>query len=340
MRFGNIDAAYLLWLILFLGIFYGWALKKRARALRILAGENILPEITASWNPKRRRLKIICIITAILLIVISLMRPQWGFSWEEVKKKGVDILIAIDTSKSMLAEDVKPNRLERSKLAVRDLLGKLQGDRVGLIAFSGGAFLQCPLTSDYNGFILSLNDLSVDSIPKGGTSISSAISEAVKVYKGQGQDEKTLVIITDGEDHEGDPVRAAEAAAKEKIKIFCVGIGTSEGELIPVKDEKGRISFLKDREGEVIKTRLDEDTLRKIASITGGLYVRARGAQFGLDILYREKFSKMEKKVFGDKLTKRYREKFQIPLFIAVLLLASEIFINERKKTDSLPERP
>jgi len=334
MRFENTQAAYLLWIVMFLGLFYGWALKKRARALQALAGKNLLPEIAASWNPARRRLKVIFILTAVFLIVAALMRPQWGFSWEEVKKKGVDILIAIDTSKSMMAEDVKPNRLERSKLAVRDLLAKLSGDRVGLIAFAGGAFLQCPLTSDYSGFVLSLNDLSADTIPKGSTSISSAIWEAIKIYKGQDQDAKTLVIITDGEDHEGNPVKAAEAAAKEKIKIFCVGIGTSEGELIPVKDEEGRTTFLKDREGEVVKTRLDEATLAKITRITSGIYVRARGAEFGLDILYKEKFSKMEKRVFGDKLAKRYREKFQIPLFIAVLLLAAEIFISERKNTN------
>jgi len=334
MRFGNIDAAYFLWLLLFLGLFYKWAFKKRNRVLRALADKKLLPEITASWRPARRRLKVVLILTAVFLIVVAFMRPQWGFSWEEVKKKGVDILIAIDTSKSMLAEDVKPNRLERAKLAVGDLLGKLHGDRVGLIAFSGGAFLQCPLTSDYNGFMLSLNAIGVDIIPKGGTSISSAIGEAIKVYRDQAQDEKTLVIITDGEDHEGNPVRAAEAAAKEKIKIFCVGIGTSEGELIPVRDEKGQVSFLKDREGAVVKTRLDEVTLEKIARITGGIYVRARGAEFGLDVLYKEKFSKMEKRVFSDKLTKRYKEKFQIPLLMAILLLTVEALISERKNAD------
>jgi len=334
MRFGNIDASYFLWLVLFLGFFYAWALRKRTRALEALADKNLLPKIAASRNPARQRLKAIFVIAALFLIIVSFMKPQWGFSWEEVRKKGVDILIAMDTSKSMLAEDVKPNRLERSKLAVRDLLVKLGGDRVGLIAFSGSAFLQCPLTSDYSGFVLSLNDLSTDTIPKGGTSISSAIWEAIKAYKSQAPDEKILVIITDGEDHEGDPGRAAETARKEKIKIFCVGIGTHEGELIPVKDETGQRVFLKDRGGNVVKTRLDEATLEKIARITGGLYVRARGAEFGLDVLYRERFSKMEKRVFEDKVTKRYRERFQIPLFLAFLLLAAEIFIGERRNTN------
>lgn len=334
MRFGNIDASYLLWLVIFLGLFYAWAFKKRARALETLADKNLLPEITASLNASRQRLKTIFIASAVFFIVISFMKPQWGFSWEEVRKKGVDILIAIDVSKSMLAEDVKPNRLERSKLAVRDLLAKLGGDRVGLIAFSGSAFLQCPLTSDYTGFVLSLNDLGVDTIPRGGTSISSAIGEAIKTYKSETQDEKTLVIITDGEDHEGDPIRAAEAARREKIKIFCVGIGTGEGELIPVKDETGQRVFLKDREGNIVKTRLDEATLGEIARITGGIYVRASGAEFGLDVLYRERFSKMGKRVFEDKLTKRYKERFQIPLFLAFLLLVTEIFIGERKNTN------
>jgi len=295
------------------------------------AQEDLFGELAASLDIKKRKLKVFLIVLAVFLSFFALMRPQWGFQWEEVKRRGLDILIAIDTSKSMLAEDVKPNRLERSKLAVKDLVKKLKGDRIGLIAFSGEAFLQCPLTVDYNGFMLSLDSLSVDAVSKGGTSILSAIREALKSYGGGLNKYKVLVLITDGENHKGDPVKAAQGAKKEGIKIFCIGIGTKEGELIPVFDEGGRKSFLKDRQGNFVKSRLDEVLLQKIALITTGGYVKAKGAEFGLDLIYEQKLSKMEKREFEGKMRKRYNERFQMPLFFAFLLLLIEPFISERK---------
>jgi len=334
LRFGDINAAYLLWGVLLAALFYIWAFNKRRETLERFAQKELLKDIAASASEKRRKYKIFLIIAALFFSVITLMRPQLGFKWQEVKRVGLDILIAIDTSKSMLARDVKPNRLERSKLAVKDLVKKLKGDRIGLIAFSGKAFLQCPLTADYNGFILSLDGLSVDSIPRGGTSISSAIKEAIGVFRNEPQNYRVLVIITDGEDHEGDLLRAAQEADREKIKIFCIGIGTTEGELIPVTDERDRQVFLKDPEGNIVKTRLDEDALQKIAYATGGSYIHATGAEFGLDLLYKEKLSKMEKRSFESKMVKQYEERFQIPLALAILFLVIEAFIGERK-----PER-
>lgn len=324
--------AYLFWLIPLLFIFYLWAVRRKEKAKERFARKPLLNELTLSLNIKRQRVKSILLFCAITLSIFSLMRPQWGFHWREVKRKGLDILVAMDTSKSMLAEDVKPNRLERSKLAVRDLVRKLKGDRIGLIAFSGSAFLQCPLTVDYNGFLLSLDSLDTDIIPRGGTSISRAIEEAIKGYEGGQKKYKVLIIITDGEDHEGDPVKAAEEAKREGVKIFCIGIGTKEGELIPVTDEKGRTTFLKDRQGNVVKTRLDEKTLQKIALATGGSYIRASGAEFGLDLIYEKKLSKMEKRELKSKMVKQYEERFQIPLVCAFILLLIEPFISERKK--------
>ncbi len=259
MRFGSIHTAHLFWLVLLIGAFCIWAFKKRKKAVEVFVHRSLLPEMASSLSTRRQGWKMILIIAAISFSLLSLMRPQWGFHWEEVKRRGLDILIAIDTSKSMLANDVKPNRLERSKLAVRDLIKKLKGDRVGLVAFAGSAFLQCPLTVDYNGFLLSLDDLDLATIPKGGTSISSAIKEGIKNYKGRPKKYKVMVIITDGEDHEGDPVKAAEEAQKEGVKIFCIGIGTKEGELIPVVDDKGHKTFLKDKNGNFIK-RSEEHT--------------------------------------------------------------------------------
>ena len=299
------------------------------------AQKDLLNELTGPLDRKKQRMKTVVVLVSVLMIIIALIRPQWGFEWQEVKRSGLDILIAIDTSNSMLAEDVKPNRLERSKLAVKDLIKKLRGDRVGLIAFAGSAFLQCPLTVDYSGFMLSLDSIDVETIPKGGTSLTSAIKTALDSYEG-GKKHKILVIITDGEDHEGNLVELAEKAKEKGIKIFTIGIGTKEGELIPVTDESGNVSFLKDKKGNVVKTRLDEATLQKIALNTGGSYVKATSTEFGLDLIYEEKLSKMEKREIEDKMVKKYKERFQIPLFIALLLLCIEPFIRERKKSTEL----
>jgi Ca-activated chloride channel family protein len=231
----------------------------------------------------------------------------------------------------MLAEDVKPNRLERAKYAVKDLLKKLNGDRIGLIAFAGTAFLQCPLTVDYNGFMMSLDAMDVNTIPRGGTAISQAIKEALRSYKGGMKKYQVLVLITDGENHEGDVLALAEQAKKEGIKIFCIGIGTKEGELIPVTDENGNKSFLKDAHGTVVKSRLDEHTLQKIALLTGGSYVRATNTQFGLDLIYDEKLAHMERRELESKLSKQYEDRYQWFLAVGMLLLALELFISERR---------
>lgn len=293
---------------------------------------DLLHELTASLDRKKQKMKALFILISVFAIILSLMRPQWGFEWEEVKRTGLDILIAIDTSKSMLAEDVKPNRLERSKLAVKDLIKKLRGDRIGLIAFAGNAFLQCPLTVDYSGFMLTLDDLDVYTIPKGGTSLSNAIRVALDGYEGGNKKYKVLVIITDGEDHEGNPLEWAQKAKEQGIKIFTIGIGTREGELIPVSDESGNRMFLKDRNGKVVKTSLDERTLQEISLTTGGSYVKATTVEFGLDLVYEEKLSKMEKREFESKMVKKFEERYQIPLAAAVLLLCLELFIRERKR--------
>lgn len=296
------------------------------------AARDLLVHLTPSMGRKRQNIKTLLILISVSAIALSLMRPQWGFEWKEVTRSGLDILIAIDTSKSMLAEDVKPNRLERSKLAVKDLIQKLHGDRIGLIAFAGSAFLQCPLTVDYSGFMLSLDDLNVNTLPKGGTSLSNAIKTALESYEGGKKKYMALVIITDGEDHEGNTAEWAEKAKEQGIKIFSIGIGTREGELIPVTDESGNRMFLKDRSGNVVKSSLDEKTLQDIALATGGSYVKATATEFGLDLIYEEKLSKMEKREVENKMIRKYYERYQIPLAIVLLLLCVEPFIRERKK--------
>lgn len=332
MRFGLPYMAILLWLVPAAVVFYILSNRNRKKAMERFAEENVLPEIAGSFDRRKRNVRNSVIVVSVFLMVLSLMRPQWGFQWREVKRQGIDVVIALDTSKSMLAEDVLPNRLDRAKLAIKDLVRKLKGDRVGLVVFSGTAFLQCPLTVDYDGFLLSLDDVSVDTIPVGGTSLANAIYTAMKSYEGGKKQNKILIIITDGEDLEGGVDQAIDMARHEGIRIFAIGIGAVEGELIPITDEKGKRVFLKDEKGNVVKTRLREDVLQKMALETKGMYVRSTGAEFGLDLIYEQELSKIEKQELKSRMEKRYHERYQFFLGLAILLLLVEPFIGDRKK--------
>ena len=332
MIFSGIKYAPLLCLMPLLIIFYIWAFISKRKALETFAQSHLVPMLTATVNWRNQKLRAALIILVVGLLVFALMGPRWGFRWHEVKREGIDIIVAIDTSNSMLAQDVKPNRLERSKLAIEELLDLLQGDRIGLIAFAGNSFLQCPLTLDYGAFARALNAVNTGIIPRGGTSIERAVKTALTAFEGKAKKYKALILITDGEDHEGDPVKAAEEATKQGIKIFCVGVGTRDGELIHIVDENGNKSLLKDRSGQVVMSRLDEETLQKVALTTGGGYVRASGAEYGLDIIYNEKIATMEKRDLESKLQKRYEERYQIPAVIALGLLCLEAFVSERRR--------
>lgn len=332
MNFDNIQAAYLFLGLLGLLIFCFLTRHQGEKALETFAQKELLSGLLSPFVRKKQRMRMIFIFTALIFSIVALMRPQWGFHWEEGKRSGLDILIAVDTSRSMLAEDVKPNRLEYAKGMVKDLVKQLKGDRIGLIAFSGRAFLLCPLTADYSGFMLSLDSLGVDTIPRGGTSISSAIREALKSYGGRERKYKALVLLTDGEDHEGDPLTLVETTKQEGLRIFCIGIGTREGDLIPITHQDGQREFLKDEQGHVVKSLLNEDILKKIVLNANGSYARANGGESALKRIYEERVSKMEKGEFEGKMRKRYKERFQIPLAIALLLLVFEPFIRGRRK--------
>jgi Ca-activated chloride channel family protein len=201
-----------------------------------------------------------------------------------------------------------------------------------LIAFAGTSFLQCPLTIDYNGFLLTLDDLNTDTIPRPGTSISSAIRDAIEILKGADKKFKVFVLITDGEELEGDAINAAGEAAQAGVRIYCVGVGTAEGDLIPAVDAQGERGYLADKAGQVVKTRLNEDLLKKIAVATGGSYVRATPSDFGLILLYDKSIAKLEKRDIEAKMRKHYKERYQIFLGIAVALFLLDLFISERKR--------
>jgi Ca-activated chloride channel family protein len=307
--------------------FYWWAFRERERALATFVDAALLPTVAPDFDRRRRRTRAGILLATIAALVLALAGPMWGFHWEEIHREGVDLVVAIDTSKSMLATDVAPNRLARAKLAVQDLLAALQGDRIGLVAFAGSAFVQCPLTLDRSAFAESLAAVEVGLIPRGGTNLTEAVQLSLEAFEGHQGSHQALVLITDGEDHEGTLDEAIKRATERGVKIFTVGIGTTEGELVPVDG-----GYLKDRKGQVVKSRLGEDTLKKLAIDTGGVYLHAAGADLGLSALYQDHIATMEKRDLASTLEKRYEHRFQLPLALAIVLVVAEAFVGERRR--------
>jgi Ca-activated chloride channel homolog len=332
IQFGDPTVFWLLTLLPVLGVFFVWAFAARRRSLEKFVSQPLAQRLTASVRPVARRWKAVLMIVTVLFAVVALARPRWGFEWREVKNRGVDVFVLLDVSKSMLAEDVPPNRLTQAKYAVQDLLRKLHGDRIGLVAFAGTAFVQCPLTVDEEAFRLTLKDAEPDIIPRGGTAIGPAIRTALKGFEaGEGHD-RAIVLITDGEQTEGDAIIDAEDAAKAGVKIYVIGVGTTEGDLIPIREDDQSLAFAKDNEGKVVKSRLDEGTLKQIALRTGGMYVHSVPGDFGMDAIYDKGIAQLQRKENDARLQKRFFDRFQWPLGVAVALLMMEMFLTDRRR--------
>src|SRR5450755_5030199 len=273
MTFGNPAWLWGLLALPVLAFFFARAEQRGAERLQQFVAPRLLPQLSGTVNRARRILRFALLLLVLALVIVSLARPRWGYAFDEVKRKGLDLILAVDVSRSMLSNDVQPNRLERVKLAAQDLVNELQGDRVGLIAFAGRAFIQAPLTIDYDAVIESINDLDTKTIPEGGTNISQAIARAVEIFGKSATGNRALIIFTDGEELSGDAVKSAKEAAETGVRIFTVGVGTSQGSLIPIAGEDGGTSFVKDGKGQVVKSKLDEKRLREIAQETGGIYL-------------------------------------------------------------------
>lgn len=310
-----------------LAAFLWWSRRRRQQALEQFVAAGLLAAVAPDVDGRRRSIRDALRTAGVFFLLIALAGPMWGFHWEEIKREGIDLIVALDTSRSMLSIDVKPNRLARAKLAVQDLLGRLKGDRIGLVAFAGTAFPQCPLTLDRTAFSQSLDAVEVGIIPRGGTSLSAAIDASLDTFEGRQGKNQALVLITDGESNEGDVKASTQKAVERGVKIYTVGIGTTEGELIPGEDG----GYVKDRSGKVVKSRLDEDTLKQIAVDTGGVYLHAAGPSMGLTELYDDYIAKMESRELASTLEKRYEQRFQIPLGLALLCLLAEWLVGERK---------
>ncbi len=306
------------------------ARRRRAQALRLFAASHLMQTLTGSISPFRRALKSVLLVSATALLFIALARPHLYSDWREESRSGLDILVAVDCSKSMLSEDVKPSRLERAKLALSDFGDHLVDNRLGLIAFAGDAFLQCPLTIDHEAFQNAVRELDTDTIPKPGTDVSTAIDQALLALKSQPNNMKFLILITDGEDLEGRVLDSAREAAKQGLKIFTVGVGTPAGGLIPQRDETGAEMYLHDSSGQIVQSKLDENTLKQIASITGGAYVPLGQRGEGLEEIYNQYIAPLPKQHFEERREKVPVDCFEYPLGLAVFFLICEFLINDR----------
>jgi len=306
--------------------FYMWAANKKNILIEQFVSKDLKDKLLLGFSKTRQKFKIALLLMAITFSILALIRPKWGFHWEEIKRKGVDIVVALDVSKSMLAEDVSPNRLERAKREIIDLINLLQGDRLGLVAFAGTSFIQSPLTLDYGAVKIFLDDLDTELIPVPGTAIADAIEKSIKAFDPDDGKSRVIILITDGEDHMNNPLEAAKRANEQKIKIYTIGIGAQEG--APIPDQGG--GFKKDQKGNVVLTQLDETSLQKIALETGGSYVRSVSGDLDLENIYKDINKTVEDKELKSGKRKRFEERYQWILMLAFILLILEVFISER----------
>ena len=326
-----------LWLLLIippaLGLFFWWSAMARRKLMTQFIQARLLPGLISGVSPTRERIRAVSLITAAVCLILALARPQLGYELEEVRQRGLDIVVAIDTSKSMLAEDISPNRLARAKLAAVDLMQQAKSDRLGLVAFAGNAFLQCPLTIDDVAFRQSVESLDVTTMSEGGTALSEAINTALTAFK-EGDNYKVLVLFSDGEDHDSGALEAARKASEAGLHIYTIGIGSTEGELLHIRGPNGKSDFVRDADGNVVKSRLDERMLREIATAANGFYVQLRGAKT-MDVLYQGQngLASLPKSDSQEKWLKRPRERYQWPLLVGIVLLMAEILFPERTRT-------
>lgn len=329
-KFANPEYLMALWIIPVLIVLFILFNRNRKRLLERFADKSLHKSIIYSFSGVKSKIKFTLILIALSLLIIAYANPQVGTKMQEVKQTGIDVYILLDVSRSMQAEDIKPNRLEKAKYQISNLIQKLRGDRIGLIIFSGEAYIQFPLTTDYSAANLFLSAVDFNSVPQPGTAIASAINMAVQSFDSAATD-KAIIIITDGEDHEGDIDKAVENATDKDIKIYTIGLGSPEGVPIPVYDNRGNeVGYKQDNTGQTILTKLNESILIKIANDGDGKYYRGNNYEDYLDKIYSD-LSKLEQAEYGVKKVTDYEDRFYYFLVPAILLLLFEIFITDKR---------
>ncbi|MGE3536274.1 MAG: VWA domain-containing protein [Candidatus Tectimicrobiota bacterium] len=335
MRFAALAYAYLLWLLPALIMLYAYAFARKRQALAAFIDFALLPRLVPHYSRLRPGLKAACLLAAVASFILALMQPQWGQEWQEVQRQGRDLMIILDVSRSMLAEDVVPNRLERAKNDIKDLVQTLHkegGHRLGLVVFAGQASLQCPLTLDYGFFLQRLNQAGPETVARGGTLMGDAIRKALSAFATLANNHKDIILITDGEDQESAPLEAAQAAAAQQVSIYTIGVGDAiTGTRIPIQDTTGHRTYLQ-HQGQEVRSRMQQDTLLEMARITGGAYVPAGTRSIELDRIYTEKIA--PKARYQTSMTRRERfiHRYQWFVLAGLVLLSLDMIIREGRE--------
>ncbi len=329
------QSQYLLLLLIVPLLFVAYALYLRARRKRLarFGSPELVSQLMPDASTGKGWLKISLLAAAWFFFVIGLARPQLGARLKEHQSQGVEVMIALDVSNSMLAEDYSPNRLERSKLAISRLVDKLQGDRIGLVVFAGEAFVQLPITADYVSAKVFLKSIDTESVPIQGTALSEALMASARSFSTQSERSRAIILISDGEDHEGEAIEAARAIAEQGIRIYCIGVGSPQGKPIPKNG-----SLLKDASGEIVVTRLNEEILQEIAGAGNGKYVRAGAAEFGLNPII-DDIRTLDKEQFNSVVFEDFDEQFMYFFAIALFFLILELLVSDTKARRHLFKR-
>ena len=333
LNFAQSQYLLLLLLIPFFFVIQALVLKMRRNRIRKFGDEALVSQLMPSYSKGKAWVRLVLFSIGFFFFVIGLSRPQIGAKLKEHETKGAEIMIVLDVSNSMLAEDYSPNRLERAKLAISRLVDKLREDRIGLIVFAGNSFVQLPITTDYVSAKMFLNSITTGSVPVQGTAIGEAINTAMRSFSVQSEKSRAVIVITDGENHEDDPVAAAKQAAEMGVRVYTIGVGSPEGKPIPMDGE-----LLKDKDGEIVVTRLDEKVLQDVAQAGNGLYVRAGNSEFGLNPII-ENIDRMEDEKYSSIVFEEYDEQFMYFLGIALFFFVLEMLIGDRKSRKHLFDR-
>ena len=333
INFAQAQYLFLLLLIPFFFLIQALVLRLRRRRIRKFGDEKLVRELMPSYAKAKVWVRLTLFSVAFFFFVIGLSRPQIGAKLKEHETKGAEIMIALDVSNSMLAEDYSPNRLERAKLAISRLVDKLRDDRIGLIVFAGNSFVQLPITTDYVSAKMFMNSISTESVPVQGTAIGEAINTAIRSFSSQSEKSRAIIVITDGENHEDDPVAAAKQAAEMGVRVFTIGVGSPEGKPIPMDGE-----LLKDKDGNIVVSRLDESVLQEVAQAGNGVYVRAGNSEFGLNPII-EDIRRMEDEKYSSIVFEEYDEQFMYFLAIALFFFVIEMLVGDRRSKRHLFNR-
>ena len=330
IHFAQADFLLLLLLIPFFFVFYALMQYFQRQRIKKFGDTSLVLQLMPSRSVAKGWVKMVLFSLAFFFFSIGLARPQIGAKLKEHEAKGDEIMICLDVSNSMLAEDYSPNRLDRAKLAISKLVDKLSEDRIGLIIFAGNSFVQLPITTDYVSAKMFLNSISTGSVPVQGTAIGDAINTAMRGFSAQSEKSRVIIVITDGENHEDDPVAAAKQAAELGVRVFTIGVGSPEGKPIPMDGD-----LLKDKDGEIVVTRLDETVLQEVAQQGNGAYVRAGNSEFGLNPII-DSIKQMDQEKFSSIVFEEYDEQYMYFFAIALILLVIEMLIGERRPKKKL----